>query len=83
MRDPKTHAKVLALRWKAVGRALNLASLRDDFFARRRLTRLHRRVTAAMDHHRDKTGWGYVPPTRRSSGFWTYTETDTEEAPDA
>jgi len=83
MRDPKAHAKVLALRWGAVGRAWNLATHRSDFIARTRLMHLHQRVVEVVNLHKGKTGWRYTPPSGRHPGFWDYTEIDTEEAPDA
>lgn len=79
MRDPKTHAKVLALRWKAVGGAVNLATLRGDFTARNRLMHLQQRVIDVMDLHEGKTGWAYTPLGGRNLSFWTCTDIDTRE----
>ena len=83
MRDPKTHAKVLVLRWRAVGRALNRATLRGDFIARGRLGNLQQRVIEAIDLHETKTGCVYTPTCGRNPGFWTCTYIDTEEVHDA
>lgn len=80
MRDPKTHAKVLALRWEEVGQAVTIASLRDDFLPRERLVHLRDRIHRANHAHRKATGWDYH--SSANPPFWVHNNEiipDTEE----
>lgn len=76
MRDPKTHAKVLALRWETLWRGVREE---DDQPRKERLIKLRSRATGAMGDHQDRTGWIYAPWHKPPQ--WQYTETipDTEE----
>ena len=87
MRDPKTHAKVLAKRWDAVCDAQ--LQLRDKFGTDlkrwRKLSRLRDRVHRAEHAHRTATKWRYTPgmdtkwSSTRTQPFWVH---DGEIIPD-
>lgn len=56
MRDPKTHAKVLALRWN---RMYDEEPSTEGEERRSRLLILRERVAGAVGDHQDRTGWLY------------------------
>ena len=79
MRDPKTHAKVLAVRRRATGRAVKQAHYRTHRWGR--LMVLKRRLKATQKRHARATGWSYEWLTT-GEGLWRHgTEIipDTEE----
>ena len=82
MRDPKTHAKVLALREEAVREAEVAARRKDSIERWERLTILLGRVRGGNAGHRYRTGWSYdqwtTPPCWRH-----ITIIPDREAPDA
>ena len=61
MRDPKTHAKVLAKRWDAVCDAQLQAKFETSLMRWRRLARLGDRIHRAGHAHRTSTKWIYDP----------------------
>lgn len=81
MRDPKAHAKVLALRWWAVADAQ--LQLRDKFGIDlkrwRRLARLRDLIHRVENAHRKATKWDYYYYTSANSPYWKY---DGEIIPD-
>lgn len=81
MRDPKAHAKVLALREDAVHRARTAARFQGlPRFARwDRLTELLGLIAGTRDDHRHSTGWEYLIWTTPPSWQHTTIIPDTEE----
>ena len=76
MRDPKTHAKVLALRWEALWRTIQGEAGPDRL---ERLLVLSSRINGLIEDHQERTGWVYA--VMPSPPRWQYAETiiDTEE----
>lgn len=79
MRDPKTHAKVLARRANALYEARNAVPRASHWGRWRRLVNLSGLVEGAISDHHHRTGWIYhqwtTPP------HWRHTTIipDTEE----
>ena len=69
MRDPKTHAKVLATRRRAASRA----SKKTHWHTPRwnRLLKLKRHIKAAQARHRLETEWAYEWTTA-GQGLWVH-----------
>lgn len=80
MRDPKTHAKVLAERSQAVERAWRDAFDKHDRPRRIRIGRLITRLEKMSDLHYISTGWRYIIEGY-GTAYWQHTEVipDTEE----
>lgn len=79
MRDPKTHAKVLAVRRRAVGRAVKQAHHKTHRW--NRLRSLQRRVRTRLGQHTQDTAWSYEWLTT-GEGLWRHGDEiipDTEE----
>lgn len=74
MRDPKTHAKVLAMRFRELAELYGHVA--DDRSAG--INRLQERLRAAIEQHEDDTGWFYA---MHGEPHWEHTEIipDTEE----
>ena len=74
MRDPKTHAKVLARRFRKLSDLYG--SIPDDRPAR--INQLNERLRSALEQHEDDTGWFYA---MHGEPHWQHTEIipDTEE----
>ena len=78
MRDPKAHARVLALRRRDVAQAFREAVRQADLHRTLRLSRLLTLLNCVMGRNHQETGWFYDHTTR----LWAHIPPtpDTEEA---